>query len=79
MGGGFEGVDWVGGGGVEGDNFSAEGQVIAVRSSARFSKVQLRQTLTNSTLKRMHRRFLLTRSAHWQYPIDPEAVQDWRA
>lgn len=80
MGGGFEGVDWVGGGGIEGDDFSAEGQVIAVGSLACISTVQLRQiTLTNSALNCMRRRFLLTMSAHWQYPIDPEAVQDWRA
>lgn len=33
--GGFEGVDWVGGGGVKSDNLSADGQIIAVRSLVR--------------------------------------------
>ena len=33
--GGFESVDWVGVGGVEGDDFSVDGQVVTVRSLAR--------------------------------------------
>ena len=33
--GGFESVDWVGAGGVEGDDFSANGQVVTVPSLAR--------------------------------------------
>lgn len=39
---GFKRVDWVGGGGIECDYLSADGQVIAVRSSACF-KIQLEQ------------------------------------
>ena len=76
---GFEGVDWVGGGGVEGYDFSADGQIIAVRSLACHRDTVGIDTLTNSALKCMHQQVLQKQSVHWQYPIDPEALQERRA
>ncbi len=79
--GGFEGVDWVGGGGVEGDYFAADGQVVAgcllvgVRD---ILWVQI-DPLTNLALKRTYQRLLLRLSARWHCPIDPKAVQELRA
>ena len=77
--GGFEGVNWVGGGGVEGDYLSADGQVIAVGSLAFLQDTFGTDSPTSLALKRTYQQPLLRLSAHWRYPIDPGAVQDWRA
>lgn len=77
--GGFEGVDWVRGGGVEGDYFSANGQIIAVRSLARVPDTVGIDPLTSLALKHMYQPFLPRLSGHWQCPIGPEGLQDWRA
>ncbi len=77
--GGFESVDWVRGRGVESYYFSADGQVIAVRSLASAQDTIVIDPLTSLALERMRQRLLLRRSAHWQCPIDPEALQDLRA
>lgn len=77
--GGFEAVDRIGGGGVEGDDFSANGQVIAVRWSACFQATIGAGSLTSSAPKRTYQQPLLRLSARSQCPIGPEAVRDWRA
>ena len=75
---GFEGVDWIRGGGVEGDDFTANGQVIAVGSSAYLQDTFGAGPPTSLALKRTYQELLPRLSAHWRYPRDLEAVPDWR-
>ena len=76
--GGFECVDGVGSGCVEGDYFSANSQIIADCSLAGGSDAVEINSFTSLALECMHQKLLLKLSAHWQYPIDPEVLQEWR-
>ena len=75
--GGFKAVDWFGGGGVEGDDFTADGQVIAAGSLACLQHTFGTGPPTSLALKRTYQQPLPRLSAHWRYPRDPEAVPDW--